>query len=310
MKLNSFIYRQKQRIKYRLASDKVTKQIAEINRFEERVKPIKGYYYIKNLSFYLPKDKYDFVFFNFELLIRNSVRLDGQYSLLDGSLIFAWDRYKIKINNAGDLFIINEIFVEKCYYFRLPGNSTVNIIDIGMNVGLASLFFASLPYVQEVFGFEPFKPTYDLAKINFSLNQKWLNGIHTYNYGLGDKAEQLKINYDRNNPGLNTTSMTNLNIDKSLDSEVVSIKLAIQEINNLLKSCPNDKFIIKLDAEGSEFKILKNLFSQKSDPRIIGIMLEWHSKGSIELENILIKENFKLFSFNSNKRTGLIYGFR
>lgn len=310
MKFSSFIYRQKQKIKYHIAKDKVIKQIAEINRFEERVRLQKQDYYIKELDLMLPGRKFDFIFAQFDIFINNALILDGRYEKKENNLIFTWDNLTININTAGELFIINEIFVRKCYQFRFPLKQSVSIIDIGMNVGLASLFFASLPNVKEVYAYEPFKPTFKLANQNFQYNKGISFKIHPRHHGLGKKEETKEIIFNRSNSGLNNIYRRNQKPQKDENLENIEIRNACSEINNILEKQYQSEFIIKIDTEGAEYEIMESLFSKKVSEKIVGFMIEWHDLGPEKLEEMLLSENFKLYSFNLKKNTGLIYAIR
>jgi len=310
VKFNNFIYRQKQRLVYHFTRNPVAKQIAEINRFSEHIRCFEKDYFIKKLSLHLPRSSFDFIFLRFDLFVSNAERLGGKYKVKDNRLLFSWDDFTVHITNAGDLHIINEIFVEKCYKFRLPGTNHVNVIDIGMNVGLASLYFASLPHVTKVFGFEPFKSISELASLNFSLNTDLSSKIFVKNYGLGDQETVLEASYNEINPGI-SRSIGQSNIMSSNENhELLTIKEADSEINNILKEYVEDDFIIKIDTEGAEYDIMKSLFRTKLNERIKGFMIEWHDHGSEQLEELLLKENFKLFSFSLKKNRGLVYAFR
>lgn len=310
MSLKDLIYRQKQRLRYHFAKNDLERQIAEINRFTEQINILGENYLIKPLSLLLPRSRYDFIFNRFDLFISNCQRLNGEYLIRDNYLIFTWDNISIHLENAGELFIINEIFVNKCYQFRLPQHKNVKIIDIGMNVGYAALYFASLPWVKEVFAFEPFKSSIDAANINFSLNPALSPKIHPFNYGLGDKEEVLEAHFNPQNPGINTTTQDHPRLTDAEITETVFLKTARNEIDGILKSNTEERFMIKIDAEGAEYGILRNLFSQKLGEQIVGFMIEWHLKGPTELEDHLLGAGFKIFSFYLKQSTGIIYAYR
>lgn len=310
MKISSFLYRQRQRFIYHTTKDEIKKQIAEINRFGERIHIQKGSYYIKEIDFKIPNKKFDFIFTQFDLFISNKKRLGGKYIIDDNELLFKWDYHILNINSASVLFIINEILVSKCYQFRLPNEQKVSIIDIGMNVGIASLYFASLPYVNEIFSFEPFNLTFEFALKNLSLNPKLSTKIHPMKYGLGSKAQLIKSFFNNNNLGINSVVQKNQISDGPTFSDILEIKNASKEVNKILNDRPQDNFVIKLDAEGAEYKIIKDLFRHRLNSRIIGIIIEWHKNGPDEIENYLLKEDFKLYSSTLKQNTGLIYAFR
>jgi predicted RNA methylase len=77
------------------------------------------------------------------------------------------------------------------YFFNLiDKNKKVNIIDIGANVGLYSLYAKHLPN-SHFYSYEPFKFTYDLLNDNIKLNN--ITNVQTYNIGLSDKKGSPNI---------------------------------------------------------------------------------------------------------------------
>lgn len=89
------------------------------------------------------------------------------------------------IFDGDGILIVEEIFKNDEYNFDIGGPAVV--IDIGMHIGLASLYFAARDDVEGVYGFEPFKPTFEQAMFNFKINEKYADKIHPHNYGLGDR---------------------------------------------------------------------------------------------------------------------------
>jgi hypothetical protein len=85
----------------------------------------------------------------------------------DGHLMATVDGIQFRIDHDGSLFILDEIFAERLYDLRV--NEDLVAVDVGMNVGVASLFFASLPNVKQ-FTDTAAAETLEQAKTNFSLN--------------------------------------------------------------------------------------------------------------------------------------------
>jgi FkbM family methyltransferase len=167
-----------------------------------------------------------------------------------------------------------------------------------------------LQNVKEVYAFEPFKLTFKLANQNFLYNKELSSKIHPRNYGLGKKEETKEILFNRSNLGLNNIYRRNTNPQKDENLETIDIKNACSEINNILAKQSQNEFIIKIDTEGAEYEILESLFSKKVSEKIVGFMIEWHDLGPEKLEEMLLSENFKLYSFNLKRNTGLIYAIR
>lgn len=88
-------------------------------------------------------------------------------------------------------YLIKEIFEEGAYNFHIPTKKDIIVFDIGMNIGIASLFFAGRANVKKVYSFEPFAPTYEKAVRNFQMNSDEIkNKICPYQIALGNHEEK------------------------------------------------------------------------------------------------------------------------
>lgn len=72
------------------------------------------------------------------------------------------DGREMIITNALEEMICKEVWEGEDYNVKLQENSIV--IDIGMNVGYATLFFANKPFVKKVYAFEPDRRVYVKAE--------------------------------------------------------------------------------------------------------------------------------------------------
>ena len=175
----------------------------------------------------------------------------------------------------------------------MPGNSQYHVIDIGMNVGISSLYFSNLEQVDRVYAFEPFLPTYSLAVLNFELNKHLALNIKPNNYGLGFKKESLTVKYNSENKGINSSLIDNPRI-QSGTKEKILIKPAYNIILEIIKQNPQKEFIIKIDTEGYEPQVLigaKELITR--DKPIIYIELGGdHQQTSAESLKILKELNY------------------
>ena len=267
-------------------------------------------YWIIPLRMLLPK-KFEFVLKNhvLEWFLELPKALNGRYDVDDGRMFFKFEDLCIEITSKSELFIIREIFIDRCYHFLMPGNHEAHVVDIGMNVGLASLFFAGLPFVKRVHSFEPFLTTFQMAKNNLANNPKRAQKVNAHNFGLGSTHAEINAPYDSENNGTNTSLVPRLAAIPSI-SEKLKIKPALETLSILFKRFPSENFILKIDTEGAEYEIFRSLFQEKLTPQVKGIMLEWHSQGSEELTDTLTKNGFILTSFRISANSGMIYGFR
>lgn len=311
MASNGLFYRQYQRIKYHLAERPLQRRIAEINRFEKVVETSECGYTVRDVNVCLPSIGFDFIFQSnvFELFLKLPHALGGFYSVDHGRLFLKFSDLTIEITSQSELYIINEIFVGLCYGFALPCDDPIRVIDIGMNVGIASLFFAGLSHVKEVHGFEPFPKAFQQAQVNFRNNALRAEKIKSSNVGLGATNEVLSALYDGSNNGINSTFGTRMRNHQG-ESVEVNIRPAREILNGFLGTYANENFVLKIDAEGSEYPIFDSLFQDRLSDRVKVIMVEWHYRGSGRLERILLANDFSLTSIRLNSNCGLIYAFR
>lgn len=235
----------------------------------------------------------------------------GDFSISEGKLFYSIEDINIQIHTAEEVFILHEIWIEGCYNFKTNSNKLI-VADIGMNVGLASLYFAKMHEVEQVLGFEPFGPTYQQALENLKLNEKLNSKVITFNYGLGENEKSLEVNYSsehRGRTGVWGTDLVNEKVSNE-QKERIQIKEFNSEFKKIVEKYPNHDFVLKIDCEGSEYGILENVDNHLLQ-NVRLIMMEWHKKGPEELERILIKNDFKVFSFNpKSSYVGMIYAIR
>lgn len=230
----------------------------------------------------------------------------------NGDILAKLDEVNIKFNNFNEAFIINEIFGRRVYDFSINCEDLV-VVDIGMNIGVASIFFAAKNNIKKVYAYEPFTPTYNLALKNISLNPKLRNKIKAYNFGLGEKEEVLTLSYcEENKGGMSTVSEINVlikneNNEKPFINVNVYLKDVAQEIETINEENPNHKLILKIDCEGSEYQILQRLDEANLFKNVKIIMMEWHYGNPKIIEGILKKHNFVFFTSYEEGMRGMIY---
>ncbi|HEX8041793.1 MAG TPA: FkbM family methyltransferase [Chryseosolibacter sp.] len=263
-------------------------------------------------------------------LLKTSLQLDSCAFILEGygilrelsslkaakfsvsEKLFLIDMGGIVLNptTAEELFIIHEIFVRGAYNFDLPDRCVA--IDIGMNVGIASLFFASRSTVDKVFAFEPLRPTFQQAKVNFGLNKSLSDKIQAVNYGLGDQSGELTVDYDYSNKGqigVRGTTFVRSTLQQ-VEKQLIVIREASLEVKRILSQHAGQVFILKVDCEGSEYPILQDLFRHGLLSRFRMVFIEWHEQGPEPLITLLRESGFVTFYQWSSSRAGMIYAAR
>jgi len=216
-----------------------------------------------------------------------------------------------KVASLSNMAVLYEIFIEKIYNIETSHNNLV-VIDIGMNVGVASLYFAIQPYVKKVYGYEPFPATFTEACLNVAANPTMDNKLILINEGVSNVNEKRSITLFES--GLLSAST----IDQKNDygkkiGQVVEVQLvSINDVFELvLNENPNANILLKIDCEGEEYAIFDLLKESKYLNNVIVGIIEWHEKGATSIEKILIDYKFKLrHEHHVSENSGMIYAFK
>jgi FkbM family methyltransferase len=218
----------------------------------------------------------------------------------------------VDISDTSDhpLYLIKEVFVKSEYNLNLRKESI--LIDIGMNRAAASLLFAANKNIKKIYAYEPFKPTFELAKRNLQLNPQLSKKIFALNFGLGKTETTLELPYMANATGGMSTTHDVCKGEKNISKETVVVKDAAKEITPILDENKNKHIIVKCDCEGAEFEIFERLNEENIVSRIDVVMMEYHFEKPDRLVNILVENSFaaQVRPGSRKSRTGYIYAVR
>lgn len=245
------------------------------------------------------------------------------YATSDGKIHIRKDEIDIAISTEDEFHNVADTLIMECYKYHLNSERREVVFDVGMNIGDAVLYFLEKEKVDKVYGFEPFLNTYSNALANLT---KYMNGgkVEIFNYGLSDRDCRLKIPYNSNMScgqstinNINEIAIATYNEWGLLDEEQthveeIVVKKSSKVLSELMNKHNNVNFILKMDCEGEEYGIFKDLSDSGVLANFSCIMLEWHYKSEDILLSILKKNNFSFFSIKKsrNPELGLIYAWR
>lgn len=207
------------------------------------------------------------------------------------------------------------------YGFHTDAKDNV-VVDIGMNIGVASLYFASREDVSKVYAYEPFSDTYQRAVSNIKRNEKLANKIVPVHAGISDGERTEKVVFHASIHSALTTcpdlvdtavrycqSHYGYGADKGCKERIEEIQLldAAIEVKKILSENEGKNLVLKMDCEGSEYLIMERLVQAGLLQEFSVIMLEWHYKGPDALKAHLQKAGFSYFEFIINECYGTIY---
>ena len=194
-----------------------------------------------------------------------------------------------------DFQLVSEVLVFNTYNI-MPLKDSI-VVDVGMNIGLASAFFAKQNWAKKVYAFEPFRDPFERSKETFDNNADVKNKIVARNAGLSDKNERPFVHYSTD--GTIATGIKGVASGPVQQLEILDAGEVFQAI------CAEAEqsglgVVVKLDCEGSEFPIMKRISELGLLVRINAFMIEWHKVWSPDvslkdLTNPLRENGFVIF---------------
>ena len=219
-------------------------------------------------------------------------------------------RRKIKLYEieGTDFNTINETFFEGQYAVDIQPDSIV--IDIGMNIGDSSLYFAASENVRKVYGFEPFQDTFEHALKNFGMNTDNIRDkVKPFNVALSNKDDNYSVSMQEKNSGWRTIGQKEKETCQERKPTVdLIIRDSVPEIQEIVKENKESKIIIKCDTEGSEFDIFPALDKAGVLKNIDAVTMEYHAEPSLLLD--ILRQNGFICIRNGRSFIGIIYAVR
>ena len=200
------------------------------------------------------------------------------------------------------LKLIIEQYIEDLYRLEGVMLEGKTVIDIGANLGDATLLFASKG--ANVIAFEPVRVTFSRLLKNIQENS-FGKKIKVFNVGLSDCNKVIQIKIDPSNTIGFSFEFENKNKTGKLNNETVEL---VDCINFLSENGINKCDILKVDCEGCENALFR-------DSRFINflrpgkIIMEYHHGNDNALLKVLSKHFLKIEKkeFSSPKGFGMIY---
>ena len=243
------------------------------------------------------------------LLNRHDIMLE---QVADDHLVMRAGDISYRVVSGPNLAVLREIFSGNNYNI-LSGKECV-LLDIGMNVGYASLYFSSFKNIKRVYGYEPFTDTFNIARQNITANASSSQKIIPNNYGISNYTGTIDVPLLSGGSVIASTDESFIR-QKNIDS-VNSISVKVRDILEVMKEVrenhPGDWLALKVDCEGEEYNILGSLDKNNGFDKVLFLCIEWHFRGPEPIKKILINNNFTVFEAHESSEGdfGMLYGFR
>lgn len=254
----------------------------------------------------------------------------GEYSVLsniyvDSSGKINIEKGQITVTVGSEDEFVNTIdtIMYECYKYHLCSSRKQVVFDVGMNIGDATLYFAVKPEVEAVYGFEPFKKTFDNALRNIN-RLDVAKTIKVYNIGLSGREYVERLPYSSemscgqstlsniNNQAISMYQDWHLLNNGNMQYEQIEVKKSSDCIKGIMDNYSDVDYVLKLDCEGEEYSIFEDLSENGLIQQFSLIMLEWHYKSDKKLVEILKENKFSYISTQKsvNPDLGLIYAWK
>ncbi len=146
-----------------------------------------------------------------------------------------------------------------------------------MNRGYASLYFANKKECEHVYGFEIMKQTYDYALRQLSLNPALKEKITAYNFGMWDKDTEVEL--EDSGSDCFTRVKGTMGHHGEMQLCKATVKKASTVLDGILGEISGKGLlnVMKIDVEGSEYTILKDLHENGTIKAFDIILGEYHN---------------------------------
>ncbi len=216
----------------------------------------------------------------------------------------------IKLNNESvDDIYSDDISLMFDWMKCLKLNKNPTILDVGANIGMFSLSYASIFNEAEIHSFEPVSFIYNDLCQNLKINPNLSKNIHPHNFGFSNCVEKKQLSI----PVPKQHERYDNNIDNRLfsvfgqgeekfEAEFLPIDLWIDECKI------NAVDFIKIDVEGYEYSVLEG--SVKTLDLFKPIVMFELNKLTVALSNRTADEYLKFGNDHGYKVFGLEYGYK
>jgi FkbM family methyltransferase len=270
--------------------------------------------HLSRLQLTVPKGSAPFMISGYPMALELVTRANARFRCEGQGVLAEVGGIRARLSNEEELFMLREIFVDGVYHVAQRGPRVV--WDVGMNIGLAALYFAQVPDT-EIVGYEPVSETYRLALDNIARNAHLAGRIRTFNKAIGAADGAGRLYSSTEKPG--SSGMFPIPESQAPARSFVMKEAVIERASSALEwiseNYPGRSIVAKIDCEGSEYPILRELCESGAIRRIDALVLEWHRRTEQqdpgELRDRLTATGFTVFLLGSvMAASGMLYAVR
>jgi len=186
--------------------------------------------------------------------------------LMNGEDKTAWVLdYRVDYLDLENLeYLYREIFIARAYEMSFDTPNPV-IIDCGSNIGMSILFFKNLFPGARITGFEPHPLVF--AVLNRNIEQNGLENATVHQKALSDTAGSLDFYINQDDPG---------SLNMGLYARGDNVKHIAVDTELLSDHITGTVDLLKLDIEGAEESVVRDLFNSGKLANVRRMICEYH----------------------------------
>jgi FkbM family methyltransferase len=196
------------------------------------------------------------------------------------------------VQSAIEVGIIYDVFGRNVY--RLITDKPVTIIDVGANIGIASVYFAS-ELKARVYGFELVPAVAARAQEHIAICGL-TDQVTVIACGLGKATMEIEVPFSEE-----LTGNTSLHWEVESRPTTKNVQCKVQSVGEALNPILSEaktSIFMKLDCEGAEYEILEAMADENLLSKISGFMIEYHEL-SPQRNRLWIEEFLTAHGFTS-----------
>lgn len=253
---------------------------------------------------------------------RYSQCIDNIEVLPDGNILMTVRNISVKIQSEDEFNNTFEVLVNQLYHYYLNNDKPDIVLDVGMNIGDATLYFLNQPNIKKIYGYEPFKQTYLAAKNNLKNYLYECEKVEIFQYGISNENAKRIIGFNNDmSCGQSTVENTRGNVYETYlsmglvqpereEQEEIEVRKASQVFWPIIQNYSDCNIILKMNCEGEEYGIIEELTETNILDKFTFIMLEWHYQGRKIITKQLEASGFSYWCYDKSEDIGLIYAYK
>lgn len=203
------------------------------------------------------------IFYVFRGMLPLSLKVRTLSDLADVQV--KWNGLTIHAQNYGVIaFLIKEIFEKNEYHIQNKPKD-LTIIDCGSNIGMSVLYFKKLYPESKIIAFEPNPFSFKSLEENVRVNN--CKNVELRNEAVSNEDGHLAFYLNENPNSLRASFNESRGGEKELLVKTV-------KLSDVLKS--QDVDVVKIDVEGAEHQVLKDLVETNTLTKCKHYMIEYH----------------------------------